>query len=272
MIKENKSITITNNLIKDLAHKNIDFSLYLLQIITSLFSYCPSMEGAFLQPKGKLMAGLNFNTFCKRAFEALGIDSQIDLAAALDLNRSAITQAKKKGMVPDKWLLILFSAYGVSPDWMVTGKGPVFLKNKETGLTQPEYVAITKVKARLCAGDGSFETDEGVNNKYLFQSEWLKKKGQPERMVLMEVFGNSMEPELRPGDTVLVDCSQSSIIAGLIYAVGVEDTIMIKRIEKHPGKILLRSDNKEYEPVVIEGESTSSLRVIGRIIWTCRTL
>jgi hypothetical protein len=121
------------------------------------------------------MPKIKFKTFCKRAFEALGIDSQIDLAAALDLNRSAITQAKKKGVVPDKWLLILFSRYGVSPDWIETGTGPVFLKVKETGLTQPEYMAITKVKARLCAGDGSFETDEGMSNRYLFQSEWLNR-------------------------------------------------------------------------------------------------
>lgn len=218
------------------------------------------------------MSDVNFNTFCRRAFEALGIDSQIDLSSVLGLNRSAITQAKKKGVVPDKWLLILFSRHGVNPDWIETGKGPVFLKIKETGLSQPEFMAITKVKARLCAGDGSFETDEGKNNKYLFQTEWLKRKGLPEKMVLMEVFGNSMEPELKSGDTVLVDSSQSSIIAGLIYAVGIEDTIMIKRIEKHPGKILLRSDNKEYEPVIIEGEGINSMRIIGRIIWTCRTL
>jgi hypothetical protein len=42
------------------------------------------------------MPDTNFKTFCKRAFEALGIDSQIDLAAVLGLNRSAITQAKKR--------------------------------------------------------------------------------------------------------------------------------------------------------------------------------
>ena len=218
------------------------------------------------------MPETKFKIFCKRAFEALGIDSQIDLAAALDLNRSAITQAKKKGVVPDKWLLIMFSRYGVSPDWIETGTGPVFLKVKETGLTQPEYMAIKKVKARLCAGDKSFETDEGTNNRYLFQSEWLKRKGQPEKMVLMEVFGNSMEPELKSGDTVLVDCSQNGIIPGLIYAVGIDDTIMIKRIEKHPGKLLLRSDNKEYEPMIVQEAEMNSLRIIGRIIWTGRTL
>lgn len=218
------------------------------------------------------MPVIKFKIFCKRAYEALGINSQIDLASALDLNRSAITQAKKKDVVPDKWLLILFKFHGVNPDWIETGKGPILLKNNVTGLSEPEYIEISKVKARLCAGDGSFETDERVNNKYLFQGEWLKRKGEPDKMVLMEVFGNSMEPELKSGDTVLVDCSQSNIIAGLIYAVGIDDTIMIKRIEKHPGKILLRSDNKEYESIIIEGASINGMRVIGRIIWTCRTL
>jgi len=41
--------------------------------------------------------------------------------------------------------------------------------------------------------------------------------------------------------------SQKDILAGSIYAVGIEDTIMVKRIEKHPGKLVLRSDNKDYD-------------------------
>ncbi|MBN1906119.1 MAG: S24 family peptidase [Deltaproteobacteria bacterium] len=95
---------------------------------------------------------------------------------------------------------------------------------------------------------------------------------RPDKMVLMEVFGNSMEPELKSGDSVLVDTSQNNIIAGLIYAVGIEDTILLKRVEKHPGRILLRSDNREYEPIIIEVENINSLRVIGCVIWASRTL
>ena len=91
-------------------------------------------------------------------------------------------------------------------------------------------------------------------------------------MVLMDVFGNSMTPEIKDGDTVLVDQSQKDIFAGSIYAVGIEDTIMVKRIEKHPHKLVLLSDNKEYAPIFLTQGEMDSVRIIGKVLWICREL
>ena len=89
-------------------------------------------------------------------------------------------------------------------------------------------------------------------------------------MVLMDIFGNSMEPELKDGDTVLIDESQKDILAGAVYAVGIDDTIMVKRLEKHPNKLVLHSDNKDYSPIYLQGDEINSVRIIGKIIWICR--
>jgi len=218
------------------------------------------------------MTDILFDTFYKRVSEALGITSQVALAEMLMLNRSAISQAKKKGVIPNKWVLNLFRLHGVNPDWIETGEGPMFLKSAGKGATAPEYKVVRKVKARLCAGGGSFETDLGISDSYLFQSEWLRQKGSSDKMVLMDIFGNSMEPELKSGDTVLTDCSQKDIFVGLLYAVGIDDTIMVKRIEKHPGKLVLRSDNKDYAPIIVDGEDVNRVRIVGKVIWVCRNL
>ena len=53
----------------------------------------------------------------------------------------------------------------------------------------------------------------------------VKSNGVTSDMVLIDVYGNSMEPELKDGDTVLIDTSQKEILAGSIYAVGIDDTI-----------------------------------------------
>jgi phage repressor protein C with HTH and peptisase S24 domain len=83
-------------------------------------------------------------------------------------------------------------------------------------------------------------------------------------------MGNSMEPEIHEGDTVLIDQSQRDIIAGGIYAVGVEDTVMVKRVEKRPGGLALLSDNHDYSPIVLRGEELETVRVIGKVIWLGR--
>lgn len=209
-----------------------------------------------------------FDLFLKRTFEATGAGSQNELAAILKINRSAITQARNKDSVPAKWLLKLYRKYGLNPDWLETGEGRTFLKQADA--VESEFKNIPKVKARLCAGGGSFEVGSEIEGYYAFRREWLSSKGNSNKMVLMDIFGNSMQPELRDGDTVLVDESQKDILSGAMYAVGVEDTIMVKRVEKHPNRLALLSDNRDYSPIYLQFEELDGIRIIGKVIWVCR--
>lgn len=209
-----------------------------------------------------------FDSFLRRVFEATGIASQTELASALKINRSAITQARKKDAIPSKWILQLYRAFGLNPDWLETGSGPTFLK--QTTPDDSIFKNVPKVKARLNAGGGSFEVGSEIKGYYGFRKDWLATKGNMNKMVLMDIFGNSMEPELKDGDTVLIDESQKDILAGAVYAVGVDDTIMVKRLEKHPNKLVLHSDNKEYSPIYLQGSEINSVRIIGKVIWICR--
>lgn len=213
------------------------------------------------------MTQSNFESFLQRIFRETGLQSQTELAAALGINRSAITQARKKDSVPARWILQLHRIYGFAPDWIEFGSGPLFadpLRDAEA------YAKVPKVKARLSAGGGSFEIGSEVQGYYSFRQDWMHTKGSPEQMVLMDIFGNSMEPELKDGDTVLIDTSQKDILAGAVYAVGVDDTIMVKRIEKHPNKLVLLSDNKDYAPIYLAGGDSNSVRVIGKVLWVGR--
>jgi phage repressor protein C with HTH and peptisase S24 domain len=208
-----------------------------------------------------------FESFLHRVFEATGMASQNELASALKINRSAITQARKKDSVPDKWILQLYRSFGLNPDWLETGTGRPFLKPSVE--TSP-FKNIPKVKARLSAGGGSFEVGSEIEGYYAFRKEWLATKGTINKMVLMDIFGNSMEPELKDGDTILIDESQKDILAGAVYGVGIDDTIMVKRLEKLPNKLVLLSDNKNYSPIYVQGVDIDSVRIIGKVIWICR--
>lgn len=215
------------------------------------------------------MTPTKFEQFLERVFAATGIASQRELASALSINRSAITQARKKNAIPDRWILRLYRQFSLNPDWIETGKGETFL-TPGGAKEESDFRKIPKVKARLCAGGGSFDVASEVEGYYSFQREWLSAKGGGAHMVLMDIFGNSMEPEFKDGDTVLVDESQKDILSGAIYAVGVDDTIMVKRIEKHPKKLVLLSDNESYAPIYLAGEEIDNIRIIGKVIWVCR--
>lgn len=134
------------------------------------------------------------------------------------------------------------------------------------------YSLIPKVKARLCAGTGSLETEGEVIGYYAFKTDFLRRKGRPKKMVLMDITGDSMSPVLMDRDSVLIDESQNEIIAGGIFAVGIDSEVYVKYLDKIPGKLILRSKNTEYHPIEVDmnGELSDSVRVIGRIVWSCR--
>ena len=216
------------------------------------------------------MTGTKFESFLKRIYDATGISSQAELASALNINRSAITQARKKDSIPDRWILQLYRSFGLSPDWIESGMGHTF--QQQSNPNDDIFADVPKVKARLSAGGGSFEVGSEIEGYYAFRNDWLKAKGTLDKMVLMDIFGNSMEPEMKDGDTILIDESQKDILAGAIYAVGVDDTIMVKRLEKHPNKLVLISDNKDYSPIYLQSDEIDSVRIIGKVIWICREL
>lgn len=216
------------------------------------------------------MTPLPFDQFLNRVSEATGIISQNDLAKALGVNRSAISQARKKDKIPDSWILKLYRNYGLNPDWLESGEGRAFIDQTRETRADASFQYIPKVEARLSAGGGSFEVGAEITGYYAFRKDWLQTKGNAARMVMLDIVGNSMEPELKDGDTVLLDESQKDILAGAVYAVGVDDTILVKRVEKHPNKLVLLSENRDYAPIFLDRRDIDSIRIIGKVIWVCR--
>ncbi|MDR2487920.1 MAG: helix-turn-helix domain-containing protein [Desulfovibrio sp.] len=82
-----------------------------------------------------------FTAFFKRLVSATDIHTQTALAEALELNRSAITQAKRRNAVPQKWLLALARRYGLSPDWLEFGTGLPYLAPQQRAAHIPQQPA-----------------------------------------------------------------------------------------------------------------------------------
>ncbi len=211
-----------------------------------------------------------FDAFFARLCSETEIRNQSQLARELEVGRAAVSLAKRKGTVPARWILDLSARFGLNPLWLEKGKGLPRPESVADRDDERPYHEIPKVRARLCAGGGSFETEGQVEGYYSFRSDWLRTRGNPTNMVLMEVIGNSMEPEIKEGDMVLIDQSRSDVLSGGIYAVGVEDTVMVKRVERLPGTLVLRSDNTDYSPIHLAGDELDNVRVIGKILWTSR--
>ncbi len=138
----------------------------------------------------------------------------------------------------------------------------------------PSLFLVPLVEAHLSAGGGSFEVSDQIERHYAFHYDFLRRKGNPEKMVLMRVTGDSMSPDIKDGDLVLIDQDQRQLRAGKVYAVGVEDMVYLKTVNAQPKQIILSSNNPLYSPIVLEtGEHFENLvRIIGRAIWIGREI
>lgn len=206
---------------------------------------------------------MKFDDFFQRVAKTTEIGNQKELADLLGVEPPAITLAKTRG-VPKNWPLTIASMFGLNLNWLKTGTGPIY--QQDAGRT----VFIPKVSAKACAGAGSLEHKDGIVAELPFDRAWIAKKGNPEHMITMEVIGDSMAPELEPGDDILVDQNQRQVTSNNLYVIGLADTIQVKRVQVRPNLVILFSANQRYAPVTLQGDEVDTLRVIGRVLWSSR--
>jgi phage repressor protein C with HTH and peptisase S24 domain len=140
----------------------------------------------------------------------------------------------------------------------------------EGGRDEAGIALVPKVSARACAGGGSWDVGEAVIDELPFERSWLVRKGNPERMVAMDVIGDSMSPEIEAGDTILIDQAQDQVADNRLYVIGLGETVQVKRVQVRPGLVILFSTNQRYAPVTLQGDEIDTLRVIGRVLWSSR--
>lgn len=128
---------------------------------------------------------------------------------------------------------------------------------------------------RLSAGPGAWVEDHPIAiTKEPFRRALLEGlTASPVSLLLMaRVSGDSMDPSLVDGDTVLVDRGQAHPTRDGIYALRWVDDVMVKRISVDPrdGFLSILSDNRAYRSY--ESVAPQDITILGRVIWLARSL
>ncbi|MBT0669689.1 LexA family transcriptional regulator [Novosphingobium profundi] len=134
-----------------------------------------------------------------------------------------------------------------------------------SGKGDSDWVAVPRLSLGASAGPGAVDSQEVAFDSLRFSARWLRAMGlRADRLAVIEVRGDSMEPTLRDGDEILVDRETRRLQDG-ICVVRLDDVVLVKRVEMgRSGRVYLRSDNPAYR--LIECAITD-LSVIGRVVW-----
>jgi phage repressor protein C with HTH and peptisase S24 domain len=211
----------------------------------------------------------DFATFFERIKQVTPIQNQSQLAQELGLGRAAVSLVKHKDVIPSKWIFALARAYDLNADWLATGTGTPTAVENAPAKTQP--ARLVHILPRL-NHDRSPEVRSHSDLPDSAFDFWLEPDRLSSRLAVMTMVGSSMEPEIKPGDHLLIDLDDLETYSDGTYAVGIERHILVRRVEKMPGQLVLRCHNPNAPDMFLSEDDQKAVSIVGRIIWVGRRL
>jgi phage repressor protein C with HTH and peptisase S24 domain len=154
------------------------------------------------------------------------------------------------------------------------GEQPSELPLVTEGASSLEYVQIYDVAAS--AGHGAAVFDEPSSDMMAFPASWLRRQvgASPQALACIYAEGDSMEPEIRSGDILLVNRAVTEPRGEGVYVVSLDGDLLVKRLQRAGlDKLVLKASNPAYDPVTIDLKSIDdNFRIIGRVSWVGRNL
>ncbi len=216
----------------------------------------------------------------KEARVELGL-TQTDIAKTVGINPSAINQIERGSTNPSlSTIESISSAYKINADWLLTGRGEMFVGSGNIispthllvdhhGLTLEPRGELAEVEIAGVIAAGAPIEQTGDHELIAPLRLALPNKNQ---YVALVVHGDSMEPEVRDGDFVLIRRDAEWFHAdNKICAVSIDHEYTLKRLQIDASNkmVILHSLNKEYRPIIVDPLDTE-LRLAGVMAYLLR--
>ncbi len=208
--------------------------------------------------------------------------TQVELAEVLDIRQSSISDAKRRNSVPADWYMKLFEKFGLNPDWLKHGSGPLYLRTEQgyqavdaplSGVAEePAYYGEPLAKAAFSTVYGMvcpFKDGHAVPPLPALGKIVLPQSFAGNGVTVLRMDASNMEPSMRRGSYVGVDTASTNPVSGDAFAIyEPNEGITIKRVflDNDNNCYILRSDAPEFPSRNIAIDSLHG-RVMGRIVW-----
>ena len=135
------------------------------------------------------------------------------------------------------------------------------------GTSDRSPVRLTEVAS--AAGVGAEVYDETPVGLLWFRNDWLLSHSiDPEQSHIISVRGESMEPTLPDGCSILVDRKRREPHEDRIYVMRTEDGLVVKRLGlDEEGRWEIRSDSPDWRITPM----SPGTEIIGEVRWAART-
>jgi len=227
-----------------------------------------------------------------KAREATGY-TQKQLAETAAIPLPTLKDYEGGKTIPGGEALAKLAFIGFNLDYVFLGEGEPLTRSVQNS---PQSTTLNQPRARygLAAGYVNlplYELSAGASprgkvvptaekpvSELAFREDWIRNvlHTTADKLTLIHVEGDSMDPDLRAGDIILVDHTDTAARREGIYVLRMDDALLVKTVQRLPGGIIkLISRNEAYEPILLpipKLEPGGEVSIIGRVVWACRRL
>lgn len=206
----------------------------------------------------------------REAVNALGLNKS-QLAAKIGYSKGQVGWILEgKTPLSDRFIRVFCLECNISESWIRYGVGDMggnLVRDIDYG--NDEFVNVPRYEIAASAGGGAVVHSEQIVDYLAFRADWVRSSlgVNPDRLAVISVIGDSMEPYLTDGDLILIDLSCTRIESDAIYIIQAGGALLVKRVQRRlDGAVVVRGDNEKYAPEIYLADQVDSLSVIGRLV------
>lgn len=194
----------------------------------------------------------------RQAAQAIGITRA---AKAAGVPYTTLRDYMNGGEMKFSSIASLARVCGVSLDWLAYGVGQEAINpapaSDDTPSRGGHQVVIPWLDNR----------DDGLRVSKNWLTRTFRQDGTALRLV--SVTGDAMSPTLIEHDLVILDTSNQHIHGSGLFALAVDESVLIRRLEQRVGGGLrVLADNDRYPPQDLTQAEASALKILGEVLWT----
>jgi len=168
-----------------------------------------------------------------------------------------------KQKVPNDILEKIGLHFHIDLNWLLTGKGSMYLDTSNTAT-----VSVPTIEATAGAGSSGLLEQLRIDHEknFIFDKRIFPKDFLSQEIAMIRVIGDSMEPFLESNDWAFIQLrnQQEMIRVDDVYLIEYDGEIYIKRLQFQGRRIVIRSDNPQYEP--FEVNNGVHFDIVGKVI------
>lgn len=184
--------------------------------------------------------------------------SDKNVALALDIDYNNFRKQKSRNSPHYPEIMQFLAKRNISINWFFFNQLPESLVESTSN-----YILLKYQKSIITSAGGGAINHEIDSTPLIIDKQLLDHINSSYKYTeVLQVFGESMEPDIKDGSLMFVDKGEVTVNSTGVYVINTPDGVLVKKIKVKDDRIILKSTNNNFAGIEMIPDDIS---IIGRV-------